>query len=292
MQLLEDELAVRVINDPERLLEIPYESTVHLPRADYHPAFLFSEEKEARPVPVSMSMDFNEDAQRSQSEIVWEVNDSEGNNDFILAVNGREVEDRRFTITADMKSADLEILFDKKAHTGKRYLKVKPVEVMNLERINSVPPEEFELTWQTTYHTHMNPLLKGLIIFLIILAGLLLLWLTVLKRLFFPTFRVSAFTVTDPFFSMCKLRGCRKLVCTKRITKQSWINHLFTGRIAYENNPFWTTEWTILPKDKTSIKPLGTKEYFFDPYTVHLKKEEKYTVTNRSTDEKLELLIN
>jgi len=292
MQLLDDELLIRVINDPERLLEIPYESTVHLSKADYHPAFLISKEKEPEAIPFTMAMDFNEDAQKSQSAVTWEVTDSEGNNDFAIAVNGQEMKDRRFTITAPMKTADLQILFDKNAHTGKRYLKVRPVETHQLERINSLHPDDFELTLQTTYRTYMNPLLKGLIISLIILAGLLLLWFIVLKRLFFPTFKVSAFTVTNPYYSMRRLRGCRKLVCTKKVTKQPFINRLFTGRIAYEINPFWTTDWVILPKDRTSIKPQGAKEYLFDPYTVNLKKGENYTVTNLTTDDKLELLIN
>lgn len=290
--LLFDELTIKVINDPERLLEIPFESNVRLEKASYYPSFLFCKAKEQEHIGISLKLNFNNDAIKSQSTVSWELSDRNGENDFILIKDGEELNNGHFTTASNEKSIELSIVFNNGAKTGKRYFILKPVSFNNLERINSVPPNQYDLVLQSAYSTSMNPLLIGLIWFSILLVAAILVWLIILKPILFPTFKINSFSVIYPYNSTRRLRRGRKLICTGKHLKQSAINRWFTGKIIYEINPFWTTDWVILPKDKMSIKPQGVRDYAYEPYTGVLRRGEEYKVINQSTNEKLEVLIN
>jgi len=292
VHLLNNGLTIRVINDPERLLEIPYDQVVHLKKASYYPSFCFWKEKEQDLVDVQLKLNFNEEARKNHSSVTWTIHDKENNNDFVLFINGEELADRSFVSSSDRNELNFSIKFNDTAKTGKRYLILNAVDSYALERINMEPPLSYQLELQSVYSIDMHPVKKGGYTGLVILVILLLLWFLLLKRIFFPKFQVGSISIYSPYFSTRKLHKCRKLVYTNQKKKQSFFNRVLTGEVIYDTNNYWTSDLVVLPKNKNSVSLQGAKEYIIDPYAVNLDKHQDYIITNQTTGEKLELLIN
>ncbi|NDV58123.1 hypothetical protein [Bacteroides sp. 519] len=213
-----------------------------------------------------------------------------------LYKNGEPCSGNEFTVSGNEEEARIGIEFLSDAREGIHKWYFKVIDDGGLDRINdseiSAEPKPVLLELRAKKADIWNPLALTFTWLLIILVAILLLWMLVLRNLVYPRFKVGAFTVTDPYYSMRRLRGCYKLVCTSKPVKQSALSKLFKGTVIYEVNPFWTKDWVIIPRDSSSIKPIGTPEYTFEPYTVSLRKATEYKVTNNKTGEKLILIIN
>ncbi|MDL2309549.1 hypothetical protein LJC39_00270 [Parabacteroides sp. OttesenSCG-928-B22] len=291
-KLINDMLHIRVINDPERLLEMPTDGQLKVVEANYYPRFLFASESKRDTLRIRIPTLFNQDAKQYRSSVAWQINDKEGNNDFELLVDGTPMSDRKFTTTADTDEIEVGIIFHPEAVTGKRILKLTPINAERLERINAATPKDYTLSLDAVYNVGMNPLKKALIVIGILILALLIVWFLMLKRIIYPTFKVGSITISDPYFSTRQINKCHKLVCTRKAMKQSWINRLFTGKVVYEINDYWITDLVFLPKDQNSVKLQGSREYYIDPYAVNLTRYQEYKITNQTTGEKLELQIN
>lgn len=267
----------------------------------YYKNFLFYKYK-PEVMEQTLIFDFNEDA-KSVQEVKFGLYKKSADRKFtstegeiVLYKNGDKCINNVFTVSGTEREVTLGIEFLAETPQGVHKWYLRTLDNGGLSRINDcdIESDAYPLAMEiySQKEDNLNPLLLGIIWFLIVSILIILVWILILKRIFYPVFKIGPIVINGTYYSMRKIKGYRKVICTNRAKKQSFINQLFIGKILYEVNPFWSSEWVIIPRDKTSIKPIGAKNYTIDPYTVCIKKGVEYTITNNISLEKIKLILN
>jgi hypothetical protein len=133
--------------------------------------------------------------------------------------------------------------------------------------------------WEAEYDVSMNPLKKGLIWFLIIIAISLLFWFLLIRNSMYPKFKKGKIQVLSPYFKGITINNrVRLIVFTNSNRKQKSLNSIFTGKIIYEVNPIYEKEVFLRPGRGNKIKiklPLGAR---INPMVMNMEKFNSYTI--------------
>jgi len=255
----------------------------------------------------TMEFDFNQDAElfmdkplrlglykKTDSGKMLPVTESE----MQVYANGVRCENNIIDIWPSTSELTLGIVFNSAADNKVHHWFFRAVEDGGLDRINGMDFYTFNAASSSLMEIEveknkvMNPLAEGLLIALILLLIALLVWLFVLKAMFFPSFRVGKISLTDPapYSSLKRLRGYRKMVLTSKKPEQGFFSRLFTGKILYEVNQLWTSDVTVEPKDRKSVRLRYPKEYLADSRV--LKTNQEYTIQNMTTGTKTKIKIS
>lgn len=254
-----------------------------------------------------IAFDFNEDAQNFMKEPLqiglFKKSDSGKmlpvmENEMEVFVNGGKCPNNIISVQPGTKVIKAGIVFNPDAENKVHHWFFKVIEDGGLERINDLDantfndPESSLMEIEAEKNKVMNPLAEGSLFTAIVIIASLLVWLLILKRIFFPTFRVGKIILNDPVPYMCqkRLRGSRRLILTKVKPKQSSINRLFTGPIIYDINPMWTSDIVIEPRDRNSVRVRTSKEYMTDSRTMKVHNE--YIIQNMTTGAKTKVKIS
>lgn len=213
-------------------------------------------------------------------------------------VDGKKCPNNIIDVDPQTDQMKVGIVFKPNAENKVHHWFFRAVDDGGLERINDMAPDAFNndnaslMDIEVEKHQVMNPLKEGVLITGFILLAALVVWLFVLKRIFFPVFRVGRVVLTDPvpYNSMKQLKRYRKLVLTNKPQKQSAINKLFTGKIQYELNQIWSSDVMIEPRDKNSVRLRCPREYMADARV--LKLHHDYTIQNMTTGTKTRIKIS
>ena len=281
--------------------EKPLPTTIY-DKTDHYSDFLF-----CKYTPVVMNktlaFDFNEDAHGVRDlKFGFSKKDNKGQEQVITTnegirfyKNGVKSNDATFLVSPTEKVVKLGVEFTDKAKFGSHRLFLKVLDNGGLDRIDdndlSVDTSPLLIEFHLNNNDCWNPLALGLLIFSMIIITLLIIWLIILKPLIYPSFKVGSVVIQDPYYSNRKLNGCCKLIFTSNIKKQSKLSRIFKGKILYEINPVWTSDWVFLPKSPKAIKPLSNRDYSISPFSFSLRQGE-YIVTNNKSGDKMALKVN
>lgn len=174
------------------------------------------------------------------------------------------------------KSVRVGLVFTKEAQRGdyKWYLKVKnggDVEVLNgYDLTDNASKEIFE--WQAKKQVKMNPLANGMMLGGIGLVILLLLWLLLIRFLWFDYFKVAKVNLsTSEKLYTKKVKGLLSLTFTAKRQQQSILERWFVGERMYVVDDFFEAgDITIVPKNKKSVGIRGVQNYDATSTTVCL----------------------
>lgn len=255
----------------------------------------------------TMEFDFNKDAKRYMNEPLrlglYKKNDNGkmvlvSEKEMEIFVEGKKCQENIIDVYPEMDEIKVGIVFKPEAENKVHHWFFRPVDDGGLDRINDMVPDAFNadnsslMEVEVEKNKVMNPLAEGLLLICILLIGSLLVWLLILKAIFFPTFRVGKILLTDPvpYNSLKRLKGYRKLVLTNKKITQGFFNRLFTGKVQYEVNPIWTNDVLIEPKDKNSVRLRCPLDYMADARV--LKKNQEYTIHNITTGNKTTIKIS
>jgi hypothetical protein len=138
-----------------------------------------------------------------------------------------------------------------------------------------------------------NPLVKVSCWLFFIIVILLALWRIFIRPMVFETFKVRKLYLIIPDSPMKtqKIRGCHKVICTKRNQRQSLIGKFFIGSILFLKNDFWEQDMEIVPRDKKSVRIRPPHNLTVAPgntLTLGINAE----ATNNQTNKKAILKIN
>ena len=219
-------------------------------------------------------------------------------NEMEVFVDGKKCPNNIIDVDPQTDQMKVGIVFKPIAENKVHHWYFRAVDDGGLERINDLVPDAFNndnaslMDIEVEKNHVMNPLKEGVLITGFILLAALVVWLFVLKRIFFPVFRVGRVVLTDPapYNSMKHLRRFRKLVLTNKPQKQSAINKLFTGKIQYELYQIWTSDVVIEPRDRNSVRLRCPREYMADARVLKLHQE--YTIQNMTTGTKTIIKIS
>ena len=262
-------------------------------KVKYYPKFLFVKAKEPDTIRIDLSAKWNDAAKNEQS--ICRMSIGSGTLDrkqYKVYYNDNLVHNEIFVIKSTDDSSILRITMDPSVKQGKYFFDLKMIDNKNLETINDNPSKIYENKIRLRNDVQWNPLAKALFIIAIILLTLLIVWFIMLKRLFFPTFRVGRYQITEPYFVSRRLSGVRKVVFCNSRQSQSALSSLFTGKIIYETNDIWNHEWILTPSAKKGARVTGISQYYeIDPYCSTMNVQTDYNIVNLETNQKAKISL-
>lgn len=262
---------------------------------EWYDAFLWSDASPDKIVVWDLIPIFQNALQDSRLTLRFQPAEGE-TEDFHAWYNGEHIGSGSTIMIDPGKPARFEIEFDRDATTGKRYFTLVPTVAEYLDFVNGQPADEFKGTsLRTSYNIIWNPLKTFFFWFGIALLTALVLWLAVLKRIFFPTISMSKAILTGPgtYYTSKKIKGARKVKFTSKRKSQNILSRIFTGEIRYVKADHFTSEITIVPakgKKKVKFRTEGKSVNSWDIYPSFIFGQyDKGTITNRTTGEKTEV---
>lgn len=249
-------------------------------KTDYYKDFLFYDYEPVR-MTKTICFEANEDANGRVKNVKFGLfkKDENGsyipvNKDVILYKNGELCSNNEFLVGIQDKEVELGIEFtpDAKAGVHKWFLKV--LENGGYDRINEYSTMEealpLLLEWKAEKNDIVNPLKLGLNTFLLTIGLILLVWLLILKPQAYPNIKLKKLYVLYEGRQVpVKLSGVHKVVCTSRTMSQGFLSRLFTGKIVYVKDSFWSPgDVVIMSKDRNSVKIKFSAQYIMMPNIV------------------------
>lgn len=260
-------------------------------RSEHYSSFLFSESSTI-PIKFQLKTEWGKFVQ-TDSKITAKLNlytkhkkDKLNHTDFRVYVDGKENADKTIVFDITEASKEIDLHFDD-ALKGGEYLLEMNYEGVNIDNIYPSHTENFKVI-----NTNLiNPLKRNCIIVIIILLALLLVWKTILIRIFYPRFsRIRSLQISSPIFKSVKIKGARKVVFSTQKNTQNFLSRFFTGRIIYVTGDIWT-DGTIeaIPNNKAMPMRLRFKAGYRG-LPKSLKKGEMYNFVNQQ-EEKINIII-
>lgn len=211
--------------------------------------------------------------------------------------DGVKCADNIVRVTPDMESIVLGIVFNPQAESKVHHYYFRVINDGGLDRINDMDSGGYNadntslMEVEAEKRDILNPLAQASIAFAIIVIAALLVWLIVLKPIFFPVFKVSRVQLVDPvpYSSMKRIRGYRLLVLTNKQPSQGIVSQIFTGKILYEVNALWEDNVFVEPRDRKSVRLRCPKAYSATARI--LKANQEYTITNNNSGTKTKIKI-
>lgn len=280
---------------PSKLSIAQGEEELKADGAKWYDSFLWSDAAPDKKIRWDLAPAFKNELRNSSLDLTFGTNEDD-EADYQAWFNGEPVKAGGSIRIEPGRPAVLEVMFNHDAKTGKRYFTLTPKAVEGLDFINDQPAAEYEGTsLRTEYAVGWNPL-KTLLFWLgVVILGLLLLWLLILKRIFFPSIKMGkvAFTGPGTYYVSKKIKGARKVVLTSRRKSQNIVSRLFTGEIRYIKADFFTSELAILPVGNKKKVKLTTESGVNNTWDIYpssiFAQYDKGTIENRNTKEKSEI---
>lgn len=261
----------------------------------WYDSFLWSDAADEQKAVWDLKPMFENELKNSRLALKFQVGEGQ-TNDFQAWFNGQPISNGSTIHLVPQQPAVLEVKFNHDAATGKRYFSLIPASVDGINIINGQPLEKYEGTsLRTEYKVDWNPLFTLLFWLLVALLAALVLWFVALKRIFFPTIKVSRVQLTGPapYFAQKRMRGARQVVLTSNRRSQNVFSRLFTGKIIFVKAEHFSPELTILPSGSKKMVRLRSEGNAWDvsPSAIFAP-HKKGSITNRRTHVRTEIDFN
>ena len=182
-------------------------------------------------------------------------------NEMEVFVDGQKCPQNIIDVQPGTDQLKVGIVFKPEAENKVHHWFFRAVDDGGLERINDMDPDTYKadnaslMDIEVDKNKVMNPLAMGTALTTLLLLAALLVWLFVMKAIFFPTFRVGKIQLSDPvpYNTLQRMRGYRKMILTNTLPKQGFFDRVVAGKILYEVNDLWTSEVVIEPTDRNSV---------------------------------------
>lgn len=252
---------LEVSNLPERSLNLTIDNN-HFGKASYYGPFLFSGEK-SKPATSELLVSFSEQAEKENSSAVMKVylvdKKSEERVSFAsqcltIRINGEELNGDSFVLTPGTSKLTMSITGGENTKSGSYYGRIELVP-SNLDNYSiNCRPEVYK--WKMSFSQKWNPLKLCLAWLLAILLSAFLLWMLVLKPIFYPRFSSIQKTFNVPGMAplIVKFKGARMVVvAASHQKKQSGWNRFWTGKILYKTHPAFVSPITFKPSKRRRV---------------------------------------
>ncbi len=270
-------------------------------KTDYYKDFLFYDYEPVR-MTKTICFETNEDANGRVKNVKFGLYKKAENDAYVqvkgevrLYKDGVLCENNIFFITPQEKEVQLGIEFTPEAEEGVHKWFLKVLDNGGFDRINDSVTEEDSmpllLEWKAEKNDIINPLKLGLNTFLSIIGLILLVWLLILKPQAYPSIKLKKLYILYEGRQVpIKLSGVHKVICTNRTMSQGFFSRLFTGKIVYVKDTFWSPgDVVIMSKDRSSVKTKFSTQYIMmsnivsnkQPVEIRHKENKENVVTFR-----------
>jgi hypothetical protein len=242
------------------------ENTLDMGTISYYPSFLFCHER-TLPIDKTIDLQFSEDALANDdiyADFIFVDNNDQPlrPDELSIEVDGYVLTDNILHVSNKDQSKHLTLSMPPSSVEGKHQGYLKLID-HNLNRIDNIVLQNGEeanvLQWTIYYKVKMNPLLKIIIWFIIVIASCVLLWFAILRRLFYPHFGrfVKPILIKQNGKVVaqmnCSFKGARKVVFTNRPIKQSMFGKIFKGKIYIVVNPLFVDNLVFVPYKRGAL---------------------------------------
>ena len=240
-----EEITLSISNLPERSLNLTIDGN-NLGKASHYGSFLFSKE-ELKSAIKDIKVDFSEQAKKENSSAILRVYLVDKKTEekltpasqlLTISINGTELKGDSFKLTPDMTNVTLGISGQPDTKSGTYYGRIELVP-NNLDNY-SINGTSDIFKWKVKFNQKWNPLKLALAWLIAILAAAFLLWMLLLKPIFYPRFGSIQKTFNIPGMAplIVKFKGARMVeVAATHKKKQSAWNRFWTGKILYKTHP-------------------------------------------------------
>lgn len=249
------EIKLAVSNLPQRSLNVFIEDK-DFGDASYYDSFLISKASN-KPAESTLDINFSEQAKKEGSYAAMKIYfvDKKGeeklspaSQNLTIFINGDELKGDSVRLTPEMSDMTISILGQPITKKGSYYGRIELVP-SNLDdcSINGAP-EVFK--WKFSFDHKWNPLKVGLAWLLAIILSAFLLWMIVLKPIFYPRFGSIQKTFNVPGMAplIIRFKGARMVVVSASPQrKQSGWNRFWTGKIVYKTHPAFISPIVFKP---------------------------------------------
>lgn len=256
--LLTETIKVSCINEKERSLKMSrYKITG---KVKYYDSFAFVK-SHTSPFRTEIDLEWSPDA-KADSNTFAElfVADSRHKklSETIVSFKGEENTMNRFAMRPSQDKLQLSVTFPEGTETGTHqgYLILQDY---RLDRVGNIELDGTDIpviTWRIRYVHVMNPLVKSLMWFGILLSAILVFWFLVIKPAKyprFPQFRKMALVKRNGLVVAnftTNFKGARMVVFSDKKVRQSFLNRIFTGKIMTVINPIFEEPITFIPRKR------------------------------------------
>lgn len=270
------DIILEVSNFPERSLLLTVSDVKKFSKASFVSSFLKSEAKTI-PAESDIKIEFNEQAkiENSSAEVkVCLMKNRKGApaSNFTICMDGKELKNGSFEVTPDTSNVHLSVEGGILTKESKYYGRIELIP-KNLDNC-AIKPNKGDSTvysWDFRFEKKWNPFLLGTVILLAFLIATFLLWMIVLKPIFYPRFGSIQKTFIIPGMAplVVKFKGARMVVvAASHSKKQSGWNRFWTGKIIYKTHPAFEDPITFKPirgRRVLARAPLGTYQILPNP---------------------------
>lgn len=261
----------------------------------WHDSFLWSDAAPDEKICWDLSPIFKNELQNSGISLGLQAGNKQ-QTDFQAWYNGQPIDNDCIIKLVPNQSALLEIQFNHNAATGKRYFTLVPIEIDGLNIINAQPAETYKGTsLRTEYNVGWNPLKTFLFWLAIALFAIVIIWIFILKRIFFPTIKMGKVIITGPgtYYASKKIKGARKVILTSRHKSQNIFSRIFTGEIRFIKSEFFLSDLSINPaggKKKVKLRSESHPNEGWDIYPSSIFGQyDTGSIINRDTKDKSDI---
>lgn len=267
----------------------------------YYDSFFFSKSSNSH-LTKTIKINFNDWAQQNSGFANLYFVDDKGNtigtpiSKVSLIINNHKITTGIIQLTSSQETNDtleIKLHFDasKKSKNLNGYLILKNG---NIERINNIQTQntsEVKLfKWNAKHEVVMNPLKKGLLWLIIIVASTLMIWFILIRNKMFPKMARGQIILNSPYYSSIRTNGARQIILTSKQYKQGWFNKLFAGKIIFEKNDFWQEEIKFTPARRRQLRIKIPSHCSIDPFTSRIDQGKTYTIKGNQEQVKFSFL--
>ncbi len=267
----------------------------------YYDSFLFSKSSNDSLTKI-LKINFNDWAQdNSGFADLYFVDDQ----DKIIGIPGSKVnlfincdhkKDGIIQLTSSPKpidSLEIKLQFDP-SNNSRNFSGYLMLQNGKIERINNIEIQNASgvelFKWNAKQEVVMNPLKKGLLWFLLIVASSLLIWFLFIRNRMYPKMARGQIILNSPYYKSIKTKGIRQIIFTNKHYKQSRFNKLFAGEIIYEKNDLWQEEIKFSPARRRQLRIKMPAHYNINPFTSKIDQGKTYTIKGNQEEVKFSFL--
>ena len=251
------EINLSVSNLPERSLNLTIEDK-DFGKASYYNSFLVFSKESTKPAISDIRIDFSDQANLENSSAVMKIyfvdKKSEekvtaASQHLTIAVNGQDLKDDTFPLTPDMTNLVLSISGQPNTKSGSYYGRIELIP-SNLDNY-SINGSQDVFKWKVHFAHKWNPFKLGLVWLIGILVTAFIIWMLLLKPLFYPKFGSLQKTFIIPGMAplVVRFKGSRMVVvAASHQKKQSAWNRFWTGKILYVTHPAFVSPIIFKPR--------------------------------------------
>lgn len=254
----------------------------------------------------TLKTDFNDNAKLLCNPVKLELceSDQDGNykplsKGIQLYQDGKIAQNNEVGLLPGKTDTKIDLVVSNKLADGYHNYVLRVVDSGGLDRIGDIDitPENRTLdsTWVIQKTSGINPLLAGLIIFIILAIVCILIWILAIVPSRYPRIKVRNLYISYPEGKTVpsKIYGYyRVYFFDKPHKKQGFINRLFTGKRLFLNHPFWKgDQCSYISKAGRRNKISLHASSEFSPRSVQLSSQMS-SVTVTKIDSEDQIIIN